>query len=105
MVTFIHKNVGNFPIERTAEKWKIPTAPMVSDTKTRILQRALEIVGNHEDLARKLRVRPLQLATWLGGIAAVPDEVFLNAVDIVLHHETQDVSLWNHEAPRPPKPH
>ena len=75
---------------------------MVRDTKTRILDRALQIVGSQEDLARKLKVRPAQLAVWLGGIAAVPDEVFLNAVDIVLNRETEDVSLWKEETPRSP---
>ena len=68
---------------------------MVPDTKARILQRALEIVGSHEDLSRLLQVRPVPLATWLGGVTPVPDDVFLKAVDIVLNHETKDVSLFS----------
>jgi hypothetical protein len=77
---------------------------MVPDTKARILQRALQIVGSHEDLARRLKARPVQLATWLGGLAPVPDEVFLKAVDIVLHHETEHVSLWNEGPQKQLKP-
>jgi DNA-binding transcriptional regulator YdaS (Cro superfamily) len=68
---------------------------MVADTKTRILQRALEIVGSHEDLARLLQVRQVPLATWLGGVTPVPDDIFLRAVDIVLNDETKDVSLFS----------
>jgi hypothetical protein len=71
---------------------------MTADTKARILQRALEIVGSHEDLARLLQVRPVPLATWLGGVISVPDEIFLKAVDIVLNHETKDVSLFSDAA-------
>ena len=68
---------------------------MVEDTKSRILLRALEILGSREDLARTLKVRPVQLGAWLSGIATVPDEVFLNVVDLVLNRETEGVSLWN----------
>jgi hypothetical protein len=34
----------------------------------------------------------------------VPDEVFLKAVDIVLHHETEHVSLWNEGPQKQLKP-
>jgi hypothetical protein len=74
---------------------------MVLDTKANILKRALEIVGSHEDLARRLNVRPIPLAKCLGGFAPVPDEIFLKAVDIVLENETRDLSLWQDEEPAP----
>jgi hypothetical protein len=78
---------------------------MLSDTKTRILQRALEIIGSREDLARRLKARPIQLATWLGGLSPVPDDVFLKAVDIVLHEvpDADGPSLWDGDPPRAPK--
>ena len=68
---------------------------MVADTKARILQRALQIVGSHEDLARLLQVRRVPLATWLGGVTPVPDDIFLKAVDIVLNYETDHLSLFS----------
>jgi hypothetical protein len=74
---------------------------MVLDTKAEILKRALHVVGSHEDLARRLHTRPIQLARWLGGLEPVPDEIFLAVVDIVLEIETQDLSLWQ-DKPAPP---
>jgi hypothetical protein len=68
---------------------------MVADTQARILQRALRIVGSHEDLARLLQVRQIPLAIWLGGVTPVPDDIFLKAVDIVLNHETDRLSLFS----------
>ena len=72
---------------------------MVADTKARILQRALQIVGSHEDLARLLQVRRVPLATWLGGVTPVPDDIFLKAVDIVLNHQTEHISLFSDDVP------
>lgn len=57
---------------------------MAHDTKHRILVRALAIVGDREQLARGLRVRPVQLDRWLSGSSEPPDEVFLRAVDIAV---------------------
>lgn len=68
---------------------------MTADTKARILQRALEIVGSREDLARLLQVRQVPLATWLNGVTPLPDDIFLRAVDIVLNHETDRLSLFS----------
>jgi hypothetical protein len=78
---------------------------MLLDTKARILQRALQIVGSHEDLARRLNAREAQLATWLGGLSPVPDDVFLKAVDIVLYEVPQadGPSLWDDDPPSTPK--
>jgi hypothetical protein len=72
---------------------------MIADSKARILQRALEIVGSHEDLARLLQVRQVPLATWLGGVIPVPDDIFLKAVDIVLDHQTENLSLFSDDVP------
>jgi hypothetical protein len=57
---------------------------MPRDTKPRILARALKIVGDREQLARRLQVSSIHLAKWIDGEAQPPDDIFLKAVDIVL---------------------
>ena len=58
-------------------------ASMSDQTKLHILKRALDIAGSREDLARLMRAKPQQLATWLGQAANIPDEMLLRAVDII----------------------
>jgi DNA-binding transcriptional regulator YdaS (Cro superfamily) len=53
------------------------------------LQRAAELVGGEEALARRLKVTPSHLALWLQGIATPPCDVFLRAADIVSEDEIQ----------------
>jgi DNA-binding transcriptional regulator YdaS (Cro superfamily) len=57
---------------------------MPRNTKSRILARARQIVGDHEKLARQLQVSAVHLANWIDGVTQTPDEVFLKAVDIIL---------------------
>ena len=56
---------------------------MTEQTKLRILKRALHIAGSREDLARLMRAKPHQLATWLDEAGTIPDEMLLRAVDII----------------------
>lgn len=51
---------------------------------SRTLQRACEIVGGVDLLARHLRVAPGDLVCWIDGRAKPPMDVFLAAVDVVL---------------------
>ena len=51
---------------------------------SRTLQRASEVLGGVEPLAKHLRVSPTQLAHWIDGRGQPPTEVFLAAVDVVL---------------------
>jgi hypothetical protein len=50
----------------------------------RTLRRALEIVGDEQRLARRLRVPLNDLHAWLTGDERPPIAAFLTAVDIVL---------------------
>jgi hypothetical protein len=54
-----------------------------SRLRQRTLLRALEIVGDHYVLARRLRVPMDELRAWLAGADVPPTAVFLAAVDIV----------------------
>ena len=57
----------------------------------RTLQRAAELVGGEEALARRLKVTPSHLALWLHGIVSPPCDYFLKAADIVNEHEVQQL--------------
>jgi hypothetical protein len=57
--------------------------------QARVLQRALQRVGNMAILAAVLRVPREALQHWLAGAEAPPDEVFLTAVDLI----TSEVNL------------
>jgi len=50
----------------------------------RTLKRALEIVGDEQRLARRLRVPQSDLNAWLRGAEKPPTAAFLTAVDIVV---------------------
>jgi DNA-binding transcriptional regulator YdaS (Cro superfamily) len=52
---------------------------------TRTLRRAVEVVGSPERLADTLGVSPESLRAWLAGDQALPNEVYLRALDVVSH--------------------
>ncbi|HEY3074423.1 MAG TPA: YdaS family helix-turn-helix protein [Burkholderiales bacterium] len=59
---------------------------------TRTLRRAVEVVGSPEELAETLGVSPESLAAWLAGEQALPNEVYMRALDLVSqgpHHRSQ----------------
>lgn len=58
----------------------------------RTLQRAAELVGGEEALARRLKVTPSHLALWLHGTVSPPCDFFLKAADIVSEHEIQQLA-------------
>ena len=63
---------------------------------TRTLRRAVEVVGSPEELAETLGVSPESLAAWLAGDQALPNEIYLRALDVVSHGP-------HHRSPRKPK--
>jgi DNA-binding transcriptional regulator YdaS (Cro superfamily) len=63
---------------------------------TRTLRRAVEVAGSPERLAEALGVSPESLAAWLLGEQALPNEVYLRALDVVSHGP-------HHVPPRKPK--
>lgn len=48
-----------------------------------VLVRALQIIGAQEELARRLKVRPALLYSWLAGETPIPQAVYMKAIDIV----------------------
>jgi DNA-binding transcriptional regulator YdaS (Cro superfamily) len=50
---------------------------------TRTLRRAVEVVGSPEELAETLGVSPESLAAWLAGDQALPNDVYMRALDLV----------------------
>ena len=50
---------------------------------SRTLQRALELVGSAQLLATKLSISQKDLDEYLSGQRAIPNEVFLAALDLV----------------------
>lgn len=60
------------------------TAKVTASIYRRTLQKAADLMGGREELARELEVRGDDLAAWLAGKAPVPRAVFLTAVDLVI---------------------
>ena len=58
----------------------------------RTLRRAAEIVGGVEKLRSELGVHSEDLVHWLQGTKAVPQEIFLRAVDIVVAYDVSTIS-------------
>jgi DNA-binding transcriptional regulator YdaS (Cro superfamily) len=72
----------------------------------RTLRRAAEIAGGVQRLGSKLGVSSEDLVYWLQGTKAVPQEIFLRAVDIVVAHDISTISGKhpNVKNPDPEKP-
>ena len=60
--------------------------PSRATVYSRTLQRACEVLGGLDALARHLRVAPADLARWIDARGQPPLDVFLAAVDVVLLH-------------------
>ena len=74
------------------------------DVYARTLRRAVQIVGGVKELAARLSVPGEDLARWLAAEKLVPLEVFLQAVDVVVSHELEQMSrepTIESPAPRP----
>lgn len=66
------------------------------DVYARTLRRAAQIVGGVNELAVRLQVPSEDVVLWSQAQKAVPLEVFLRAVDIVVAHDVDAVSHVAH---------
>ncbi len=57
---------------------------MISSVYSRTFQKAAQLVGGQQKLARQLRVPIVELEKWIAGKEAPPMPTFLKAVDLVL---------------------
>lgn len=57
---------------------------MISSVYSRTLQKAAELLGSRQKLARHLRVPLGELEKWIAGTAVPPTGSFLKAVDVVI---------------------
>ena len=63
----------------------------VRETYRNILIYAMAMVGNERLLAERLDVTPQQVLNWTNGIDAVPAEIFLKTVDVVVSATPEDI--------------
>lgn len=61
---------------------------VASSVYSRALQKAAELVGGREKLARVLNVPAADLDRWIADQAKPPREVFLRIVDLILDETT-----------------
>ena len=76
---------------------------MTSSVYSRTLQKAAELIGSRQKLARHLRVPLAELEKWIAGVAVPPTGTFLRAVDVVIV-ETQAPSGSEPSDPGEPPP-
>ena len=57
---------------------------MASSVYSRTLQKAAELIGSRQKLARHLRVPLAELEKWIAGASVPPTGTFLRAVDLVI---------------------
>jgi len=57
---------------------------VTSSVYSRTLQKAAELIGSRQKLARHLRVPLTELEKWIAGTAVPPTGTFLKAVDVVI---------------------
>jgi len=70
----------------------------------RALERAVEIVGSPESLARRLDVSSDRLDYWLSGLLPIPPEVFAAVADLLLEQDLAELkrdSSGQQERPKP----
>ena len=53
------------------------------ETYRKTLQHALAVAGGEFNLSVRLKVPATKLRDWLSGVAPVPDQAFLDAVDLL----------------------
>ena len=69
------------------------------DTHLKTLMRACVLVGGEAELARKLEAPEWRVKQWLSGEAAMPETVFLQAVDMVHALSPQQASSEERKPP------
>ena len=80
---------------------------MTSTVYSRTLQKAAELIGSRQKLARHLRVPMGELEKWLAASAVPPMGTFLKAVDLVIEETAPpgaDASAGGSDPGEPPAP-
>jgi hypothetical protein len=54
----------------------------------RALQKAVELVGGRKRLAERLGVKAAEIENWTAGREAIPREIFLRVVDLIIDEIT-----------------
>lgn len=67
----------------------------------RALQRAIDLAGGMEPLARRLKVPPATLKFWLNVASPLPDDMFLKIVDLLLDRSTMELQPRSGEGGAP----
>lgn len=57
----------------------------------RALQRAIDLAGGVDPLARYLKVPPAALKFWLNASSPLPDDMFLKIVDVLLERSMMEL--------------
>ena len=69
---------------RDKQKQKRTVPALTASIYRRTLQKAAELMGGREELARELGASVAELNDWLAAKAPVPPAIFLSAVDLVI---------------------
>ena len=67
----------------------------------RALQRAIDLAGGVEPLARHLKVPPTTLKFWLNVSSPLPDDMFLKIVDLLLDRSMMELQTRSGESRAP----
>lgn len=77
---------------------------MASSVYARTLQKAAELIGSRQKLARHLRVPLAELEKWIAGTALPPTGSFLRAVDVVIDATSTAPGAPSSDPGEPPAP-
>ena len=61
---------------------------MATDVPIRALQKAAELAGGRRLLAERLGVKAAEIEKWLTGTQAMPRDIFLRVVDLIIDEIT-----------------
>jgi hypothetical protein len=64
---------------------------MASPVRSKVLERAADILGGQPELRSYLRVSAAALALWMSGAVATPTDVFLKAVDVIYERDLSEL--------------
>ena len=73
---------------------------MNPELRLHTLQRAVQIAGGMETLARRLGTDWTAVSRWAAGEAPMPEQVFLEAVDLVLEDDIARSAQDRRRSPR-----
>ena len=67
----------------------------------RALQRAIDLAGGTEPLARYLKVSPTAVKFWLNASSPLPDDMFLKIVDLLVERSLMELKPAASESAQP----